>query len=284
MLQQLPPAQYLVMRLLRRMAPQKIISEMLDRGIYLSPGWDTTAPSRSFDQYEGAANKAGRTLKGARVCILGYGGGFAVALHMLEFGVAHVVLQDPFAAPRRYRNQNLDPEKMQHFFESTDSGWEPKAEFVTVTKEPMEEYAQTNPDTCDFVVSSSVLEHVSSLSTVVPACAKLTREGGLNIHIVDLRDHYFKYPFEMLCYSEQTWQDWLNASNNLNRWRLPQYQELFDHHFDSVTIDILESLSQEFSKAKHRIRSEFLTGDTEVDSVGLIRVSAVPRKSNQPLN
>jgi hypothetical protein len=138
----------------------------------------------------------------------------------------------------------------------------------------MEKYAQNNPTSCDFVVSSSVLEHVSGLETVIPACTKLCVPGGLNIHVVDLRDHYFRYPFEMLCYTEDTWNRWLNASNNLNRWRLPQYEMLFKKSFADVDVEVLESLKEEFMRIKGRIRSEFLSGNDHTDSVARIRITA----------
>jgi hypothetical protein len=36
--------------------------------------------------------------------------------------------------------------------------------------------------------------------------AALTRPDGLHLHFVDLRDHFLKYPFEVLCYSEGVWK------------------------------------------------------------------------------
>ncbi len=272
--QQSPPVRYWTMRLLRRMTPQRLVATMLDRGFYLRAGWDTSAPNVSLQLYEDAARQQGKTLRDSHVCILGYGGGFAVALHMLELGVRHVTLQDPYCERRNYRNGQLDPSRMAKFFDNDGSTWLPKDEYITVTREPMERIATTSSQVFDFVVSSSVLEHVSDLKSVIPACAQLTKPGGLNIHVVDLRDHYFKYPFEMLCYSTPTWERWLNASNNLNRWRLPQYRELFDGLFSRTDIDILESLEEDFYKVRHRIRPEFLTGIDQQDSVARIRVVA----------
>ncbi len=269
-----PPARYWTMRLLRRMTPQRIVATMLDRGFYLKAGWDTSAPNVSLQLYEDAARQHGKTLRDSHVCILGYGGGFAVALHMLELGVRHVTLQDPYCERRNYRNKQLDPSRMAKFFDNDGGTWLPKHEYITVTREPMERLASASSQIFDFVVSSSVLEHVSDLKSVIPACAQLTKPGGLNIHVVDLRDHYFKYPFEMLCYSTATWNRWLNASNNLNRWRLPQYQEIFDGLFSRTEIHILESLEEDFYKVRHRIRPEFLTGIDQQDAVARIRVVA----------
>jgi hypothetical protein len=125
------------------------------------------------------------------------------------------------------------------------------------------------------VWSSSVLEHVFDVSDIVAACARLTQVGGLNIHNIDLRDHYFKYPFEMLCYSEPTWKRWLNPSNNLNRWRIRQFEQVFMKHFSSVTINKAMPLADQFNAVKHRIHPEFLSGDNLVDHTGQILVEAV---------
>jgi len=63
---------------------------------------------------------------------------------------------------------------------------------------------------------------------ITRALARLTRPGGMHLHYVDMRDHFFKYPFEMLTYSKQTWQSWLNPTSNLNRYRIPDYRRAFE--------------------------------------------------------
>ena len=55
----------------------------------------------------------------------------------------------------------------------------------------------------DLVLSNSVLEHVQDVDATIKALAALTDSNGMQIHFIDLRDHYFKYPFEMLCYSDK---------------------------------------------------------------------------------
>ena len=71
--------------------------------------------------------------------------------------------------------------------------------------------------------SPSSSEICADIEANIAACAQITRPGAMNVHEIDLRHHYFKYLFEMLCHSEEAWKKWLNPSNNLNRWRLPEY-------------------------------------------------------------
>ena len=106
------------------------------------------------------------------------------------------------------------------------------------------------------------------------ALAALTAVGGVNIHFVDLRDHFFKYPFEMLHYSENTWRRWLNPTSNHNRFRLWDYRKVFDSYFEDVDVTVLERDEAGFARALGRIRPEFKRGNVLDDSVTLIRVVA----------
>ena len=86
----------------------------------------------------------------------------------------------------------------------------------------------------DLVLSTSVYEHLDDVDGITQALAKLTAPDGAQLHFVDLRDHYFKYPFEMLKFSEAVWRNFLNPTSNLNRFRLPDYRRIFEKLF---TID-----------------------------------------------
>jgi hypothetical protein len=109
---------------------------------------------------------------------------------------------------------------------------------------------------------------------ITAALAKLTSPTGIHLHFVDLRDHYFKYPFEMLAYSENLWRNFLNPTSNLNRFRLTNYRDVFKTYFQKVDITVLKRQRDEFRLVRSRIRPEFLTGDEAEDSVTLIHVFA----------
>jgi hypothetical protein len=130
----------------------------------------------------------------------------------------------------------------------------------------------------DVVLSTSVFEHVDDPSGNVQAVKRLTRSDGLHIHFVDLRDHFFRYPFEMLHYSERTWRRWLNPTSNHNRYRLWNYRRVFQENFEEVEIRILDSDVPAFEAARDRIRPEFISGNLQEDAATLIRVvAAKPR-------
>ena len=74
--------------------PQVCIDFMLDRGIYLKPGADTSDPERVAQRYTREAAELGFELEGKSVCVVGYGGSIGVGLHLLEAGASRAVLQD----------------------------------------------------------------------------------------------------------------------------------------------------------------------------------------------
>ncbi len=265
---------YWTMRLVRRSIPQRMVEWMLDRGVLMQPGLDTRAPEESVAQLAKTCERLGRELRDRTVCVVGYGGSFGIGVALLDAGVRHVILQDPYAPRRHARIRSLDERRWKQYFCERDGAWEPNPRYLTVVREHLDVYAANHPCSVDVTLSSSVLEHVEHVDRLIEACGLLTRPGGLGVHAVDLRDHYFRYPFEMLCYDEATWRGWLDSSH-LNRWRLPDYERVFARHFAEYRLTVTQALSQEFQRTKHRIRPEFLTGNDEIDSVGTVRIEAL---------
>ncbi len=112
------------------------------------------------------------------------------------------------------------------------------------------------------VLSNSILERVEDVAEAVSDLARATASGGRHFHFIDLRDHYFKYPFEMLCHSERIWRRVLNPGSNLNRLRVGDYERLFSTSFQQVRVELLGIDTAAFRSARRRIRPEFLTGET----------------------
>jgi hypothetical protein len=84
----------------------------------------------------------------------------------------------------------------------------------------------------------------------------------------------------MLTYSEHVWKSWLNPTSNLNRYRLFDYQRLFEAYFTNVNIIACRRDLVAFDQTRQRIRAEFLSGDPQVDAVTEIKIIAgCPRES-----
>jgi SAM-dependent methyltransferase len=79
--------------------------------------------------------------------------------------------------------------------------------------------ADLGAESIDLILSSSVLEHVSDPAALFAGLRRVLRADGAMLHLVDYRDHFFKYPLHFLQFSRATWERWLNPGD-LPRWRL----------------------------------------------------------------
>ncbi len=270
---------YLVLRLMRHFMPESVARFLLKRRWIIRPGLESSDPFAAVEQYIAGLSAYGKSIKGMRVLVFGYGGRFAVGVELLRKGAAHVVLCDHFVLVDAERNLELLTDYSEYLVADTE-GVKPRSEFITLLHGDIrEELIQKQIAEVDYVLSTSVYEHLNDVDGITKALTRLTAPQGAHLHFVDLRDHYFKYPFEMLAFSERVWRNFLNPTSNLNRFRLTNYREVFDANFRKVDIAVLNRQEDEFRAARSRIRPEFLTGDDAVDSVTLIHVFAeVPKR------
>jgi hypothetical protein len=265
---------YLALRLIRHFMPEGLARFLLKHRWIIRPGLESSDPLAAVDQYILALEKQGRSINGQRILVFGYGGRFAVGLELLKRGAAHVVLCDHFIALDESRNLELWP-KYEEYLSMENGSVIPNPSHVTLVHGDIcSDETQKKISTVDLVMSTSVYEHLDNVNAITQALMNLTAPQGAHLHFVDLRDHYFKYPFEMLVFSEKVWRNFLNPTSNLNRFRLPDYKRVFDTYFNNVKIVVIQRNLSEFKAARSRIRPEFLTNDDEVDSVGLLYIVA----------
>lgn len=253
--------------------PEALVRILLLRGWIIQPGLETSAPQLAVSRYGEVLGQKGYPLKGRRVLVFGYGGRFDIGLGLLEAGASHVVLCDPLAPPDDRHNLSLAADYGQ-YFSLEGRRARPRPEYITLLSEDVRTTARAGLAPFDAIVSNSVFEHVDDVPGVTRALAALTRPDGVQLHFIDLRDHYFKYPFEMLTFSERVWKRWLNPTSNLNRHRLEDYRRIFANYFRDVEVTVLERDEERFNRVRARIRPQFLSGDPDVDSATVIRVLA----------
>lgn len=265
---------YLLARVIRHFLPESAARFLLKRRWIIRPGLESSDPVAAVTRYVDVLSQHGRSIKGQRVLVFGYGGRFAVGVELLKQGAAHVVLCDHFVLLDTERNLLLLPQYGDCLF--VEGGEvKPLPQFMTLLHGDIREASiQSKIPPVDCVFSTSVYEHLDDVDGITRALASLTKPDGLHLHFVDLQDHFFKYPFEMLAFSGHVWKSFLNPTSNLNRLRLPDYEKIFNTWFQNVDILVLAHDEKEFQKARARIRPEFLSGDASVDSVTLIQVVA----------
>ncbi|MFC1811504.1 methyltransferase domain-containing protein [Thermodesulfobacteriota bacterium] len=111
-------------------------------------------------------------------------------------------------------------------------------------------------NSCDYVVSHEVLEHVTDVSLVFECVKYLLKPNGYFFSKIDLSDHSYhvfskyrflaflrdKYKFRHLSYSDKNWE-LLNDHKNIymNRELLPKYLYYFSkYEFDIVSLELIE--------------------------------------------
>jgi hypothetical protein len=263
---------YTALRLIRHFMPETMARFLLKRRWIIRPGLESGDPLAAVEQYINGLSTHGKSINGRRVLVFGYGGRFAVGVELLKRGASHVVLCDHFVLMDQERNLELLP-KYSEYLQVVNGEVTPRPEHITLLHGDIRDdeiQAQISP--VDIVLSTSVYEHLDDVDGITQSLAKLTTPQGAHLHFVDLRDHYFKYPFEMLAYSESAWKNFLNPTSNLNRYRMPSYKRIFEKYFGLVSVNVLARQENEFKQANRRIRSEFLTGDLSVDSITLIQI------------
>jgi hypothetical protein len=265
---------YLIPRLARHFLPEKLVRTLLLRSIVIRPGLETSNPFVAVQRYTDVLSERGLSFRGQRVFVFGYGGRFDIGFGLLKEGAAHVILCDKYAPPDEAHNRLMFGAEEKYFYVEK-KGLRPRSEWMTLLEADIRD-TQVNEgiEPVDIVLSSSVYEHLNDVEGITSALVRLTKPIGIHIHYVDLRDHFFKYPFEMLRFSETAWRRWLNPSSNHNRYRLWDYRRVFESCFGHVEIEILDRQEAAFRRIMHNIRPEFKSGNTQEDAVTLIRVVA----------
>jgi SAM-dependent methyltransferase len=269
---------YLLPRFARHFLPEKIVRALLLRGLIIRPGIETSNPTAAVKRYVDVLSARGSSFRDKRVLVFGYGGRFDVGFSLLKEGASHVILCDKYAPPDETHNLRLFGAEQKYFFVEKN-GLRPRKEAMTLFQADIRNIQRNGEfEPVDIVLSNSVYEHLDDVESITQALAEITKPDGLQIHYVDLRDHFFKYPFEMLRFSESTWRKWLNPSSNHNRYRLWNYRNAFKACFGKVEIEILTSEEEAFCKLKPHIRPEFISGNMEDDAAATVRIVA-----SQPL-
>ncbi len=270
---------YLTLRLVRHFMPESIARFLLKRRWLIRPGLESSDPLAAVEQYISVLEKHGSSIKDQRVLVFGYGGRFAVGVELLNRGAAHVVLCDHIMSLDKERNMELLPKYAEYLYMKNDSVMPDSKHITLLHGDICDSGVQEKISAVDFVLSTSVYEHLNDVDSVTQALAKLITSQGVHLHFVDLRDHYFKYPFEMLTFPEDIWKKVLNPTSNLNRFRLGDYKKVFEKYFGYLEIIVSKRNVTDFNDARKRIRTEFLTGDDSIDSVELIYILAKSPKS-----
>ena len=272
---------YITARIFRRLIPSAVADILRDRSIIFHPGIETSDPKYACGRYVSALEAHGWGIKQKNVTVFGYGGSYGLAAELLNAGAQHVGLID-LHERTNLRSNIITYSKYAEYFNVNGTDIEPKIEFISLSHGDI---LKDNIDLplADFLLSSSVLEHVDQLDKIVQALKLLTKTDGIQLHRIDLGDHFQKYPFEMLTYSNFVWNNFLNPPSNLSRLRIDDYKESFQKFYADTRITIEGRDPEKFHKVKEKIKPEFLTGSDERDAaLGITLFAAGSKSPNEP--
>jgi SAM-dependent methyltransferase len=238
-------AEYVSLRMARRFLFSERVANRLAAWLpYYTPSANERHPEHIVATYAEALAKAEEALSGKHVLEVGAGRTNAVGYGLVARGCRSVVMLEPFidfdrTRDEAVRNANaalalIDP--------------------ASVTR--ARNFSDVPLASVELVLSNSVLEHVSDLSAFFSGCLRVLSANGAMLHVVDYRDHFFKYPYAFLTYSEATWNRWLNPGD-LPRWRVYDHIDAMHAAGFQVTILHQESNSAEFEKVQPELDSAF---------------------------
>jgi SAM-dependent methyltransferase len=249
---------YLLSGLVRRQVPLSFLFFIMKLR-----GHGNTAeqsPNESFQQWQAQLSCSGISLQDRHVVEIGSGRYARLALRMLKAGARRVTLIDFYALPLEHTDQEAT---LRADCSSLGLDWDDVlARVQTISGDITSLGPEALGEPTDLVVSTAVLEHVRDPQAILACCHSWLRPGGVTFHMVDLRDHnfHFRYPFEMLTYSDATWDRWLNLRGgfHVNRWRAHDHlRALANAGFEMITYDVIQSDALGLRSMQHRVDRRF---------------------------
>lgn len=264
---------YFIKRLIRRHIPAPVFYRIMKYS-----GRAAAAEKRPADTFQALRDRLrdlAIDLADKHVLELGSGRYARLALQMLNAGASRVTLADFYAKPLS------DPRHRRLLVEDC-ARYGLDAETVLASIDVVAgDFLTTSPlgptMKADLIISTAVLEHVRDPLIALEKSWEWLRPGGYVSHIVDLRDHLFDTPFEMLTYSNRTWNRWLNPRDgfHLNRWRLPDYlQAMRKAGFESIDYRSLERDQAGLMEIQPRLSPRFRDTDPELLSITIVHLHA----------
>ncbi len=229
--------EYVTLRLIRRwMVPDALLARLArllpDR--YLASCVGLGQPAQIVARWEQAVRPFARSFDGLDILEIGAGAANATGEVLLGRNAKSWIGMDPFFAPNGEGGRLARTRSLENI---PDAG-------------------------IDAIVSHSVLEHVEDGQTLFAQCRRVLKPGGFMIHIVDYRDHFFKYPFHFLQFSGDAWR-WLNPGD-LPRWRLYDHlRQLADAGFTTSVVS-RKIDDDAFAVIRPHVARDFVVDDPDV--------------------
>ncbi len=205
--------EYVPLRLLRRFVLREGL--LLRFGAFL-PYYRTNLnqadPARLADAYQRNLASARFSPTGLRLLEIGVGRTNSVAYEMsARFETQAFTVFEPFVG--------LSPAEDSKLLLKVAARHNRPADDLATRVHRIARLEAIEDGSINLILSSSVLEHVGDPRKLFARLRRILAPGGAMLHLVDYRDHFFKYPYHFLQFRKATWNRWLNPGD-LPVWRL----------------------------------------------------------------
>jgi len=269
--------EYIGLRLARRFLITDTMLEKLNRFIpYYEASQGETSPRTIVDAYWDICTQVSFDPADKTVLEIGIGATNATGYEMVRRGVRSLWGYEPF--------RGFDAELDQAQLDSIARSAECRPESLSWRMQRIDDLAAMPGTSVDLILSHSVLEHIDRPSSLFGQLRRVLKSSGVMIHRVDYRDHFFKYPFHFLQFSDAVWSHLLNPGD-LPRHRLPDHLSMLSESgFETMAINVLHD-RERFARIKGRVHEKFsglaedMLAVTSADLVSSMTSSAVKGSS-----
>ena len=238
--------EYITLRILRKfIVKERFINKYKKFIPYYLPSQNELSPSPIVDKYWGYCNLKNVSLLSKNILEIGNGSTNSTGYEIVGRWNAYYYGYEPFAE----LNIALDRKLYEDI----------KMKYKTLKKNNImriKNLEDIQSNSIDLILSNSVLEHVNNIDSLFVSLKRILKDDGCMIHIVDYRDHFFKYPFHFFQFSERAWNSFLNPGD-LPRWRIFHHINFFKKYGFIVDIICQEYDEQSFSFIEKKLHTDF---------------------------
>ncbi|MFQ5686111.1 MAG: methyltransferase domain-containing protein [Candidatus Scalindua sp.] len=241
--------EYVPLRLLRKFIFTKQLFKKFSQFVpYYVTNQNQLDPKPTVNQYEKYLSAENNALKEKTILEIGVGTTNSCGYEMAARGWGFIYLLEPYAELDEIQDDLLLCKLAK------ERGYEKQR--IKSQVQRLKETKMIGNQSVDLILSNSVLEHVLEPQELFSALKRVLKNDGVMLHIVDYRDHFFKYPYHFLQFSKNVWNRFLNPGD-LPVWRLDDSLQIIKDVNLSVQIVDQQADSAFFERIRPHISNDY---------------------------